>query len=193
MDKSRRVEAGANSSEVARFSLWFNSINFCFFEVVVTTDAKKADNLNTDVADVEKPSKGITDLEKADGAKVDRIEADEVDKPGTGIADPAKVNGAVVDRVEKPGTDITNLVEVDGADKLNTDPAVLADPVEVDEADKPDTGMADRTEVDGADKPNTNLANPVDSMEVDGANGPVTGTTTKDLQRQLAEKQPVER
>lgn len=77
MDKSREIKAEANSSEIAHFSFWFNSINFCFSEVCVTTNTEKEDNPNMDTADAQEPSLNIVNTENVGGAEVDRA-----DKPG---------------------------------------------------------------------------------------------------------------
>ncbi len=88
LDRSRKVKARANSSKVAFFYLWFNSINFRLLRVSVTTDAEKADDPNIGVADVDKPGMSIADLEEGDRVETDRVE----------------INGAEVDIVEADRT-----------------------------------------------------------------------------------------
>lgn len=129
MDKSREIKAGANFSAIALISLRFNSINFHLHGVGVTTNIEKVKDLNTGVADADKPGTRTADLEEVDGVEVDKAEADGADVPGTDIANPAKAKKA-----DKPGTDIANLVIVDGADESGTG-------IE-DRVDKLDTGSA---------------------------------------------------
>ena len=85
LDKSIGVKARANSSVIVLFFLLFNLINFYLCAISVTTNVKKADNLNIDVVDAVKLSKSKTDLAKTG----------KPDKPGTSIAttDPAKIDG----------------------------------------------------------------------------------------------------
>ena len=124
MNESKGVKAGANFSEVALFALRFNSINFCFPGVGVTTDGEKADNPNTGAADADKPGKGTVDPKKVNKAKVDRA-----DKPSTSIVDLAEVDRAEADRAktdraDKPDTSIADpLVEADRMDKSDRVPA----------------------------------------------------------------------
>ena len=118
LDKSKRVKAEANSFDVTHFSLWFNSINFCLPRVGVITNSEKADNLNTDIADVNKLDIGKIDPKKADKDKVDGADAERADKPGTSTTNLVKI-----DEVDKPDTGLAHpansadLTEANGADK----------------------------------------------------------------------------
>ena len=75
-DGSQGEKVGANFSEVAYFLLWFDLINFCLSRIGVITNVKKTENINIDIADMVKPSIGITDL----------MEADRADKLDTSLA-----------------------------------------------------------------------------------------------------------
>lgn len=63
-NRSKRVKVGANFSEVALFSFWFNSINFYLIGFGVTTNIEKVNNPNIDTIDTDKTSTDIVDLKK---------------------------------------------------------------------------------------------------------------------------------
>ncbi len=142
-NESREVKVRANSSELIFFSFWFNSINFCLPGVDITTDAKKADNLNTSTTDADKPVIGIEDLEEVDGVERDGAEIDKVYELSTSTTDQAKADRADANRTDKLNIDIADSMEADGADKLDTGLVNLTDLMEADGANKPDTDTAD--------------------------------------------------
>ncbi len=173
-DGSRGVNVEANSSEVALFSLLFNSINFCLPGVDVTIDAEKAEDPNTGVADVDKPGTRTADSEEVDGAEADGAEADGVE------ADGVKTDRAEVDRAEAKGVE-ADKAKVDGADK----PGIgigIADPAKVDRVDKPGirTGIADQAGADEADEPGIGIGDRADELD--------TGLGAKDPRKRPAEK-----
>ncbi len=86
-DESRRVKAKANSSEIALFSLCFNSINFCLPGIGITTNVEKVEDQNTGKENADKPGKEIVNSKEIDGAEADKAKADGADKPSIGIAD----------------------------------------------------------------------------------------------------------
>ena len=87
LDKSREIKAGANSSNIIVFFLWFNSIQFCLPGLSVTTDPEKADDPNTGAIDADKRDTGIADPEEANRAKADKTDIKRAEEPGIGIAD----------------------------------------------------------------------------------------------------------
>ena len=158
LDGSKKVKAGVNSSDIAFFFFWFNSINFCLPGVIVTTNPEKADNPNTSIADADKLDTDTADLEKADEAEADRADTKKVEEPGTGIANSAEAEEVETDRTEVNKAEANraeaNRAEIDG---LKVDGA---------EADKVEVKKA---KVDEVDEPNTNLLDPADPAEADGA------------------------
>lgn len=152
MDESKKVKAGANSSNIALFSLSFNLINVCLSGVGVTTDLEKADDPNTGVADKNKPDLGTADPKEADGMEADKANIERAEESGISTTDPVKANGAEIDgakanRADKPNirpADPTDPAKVDGADKQGTSIADLVEPngAEADRAKKLDTGLA---------------------------------------------------
>ena len=135
LDKSRGVKVGANSSDIAFFSLWFNLINYCFSGVSVITNPEKANDQHTGIADASKHNIGTADLEEADGVEADGADAEKAEESNTGTADITEVDGVEVDGVVADRTE-ANGAEANGTDKPNTGPANLADPIKTDGADK---------------------------------------------------------
>lgn len=193
MDRNRGIKAGVNSSEVAFFSLLFNLINFHLSRVGVTINAKKPDDPNIDIANIEKPGKSKANLIEADGADVDETEADGADEPGTGIANSAEADGADADGVDKSDTDTVDPAEADRADKSDTGSPDPEDLAEADRADELDIGIIDLMEIDKTDKPYIDLIDLADFVKTDGTNKPDIGTTTKDSQREPVERRSAEK
>lgn len=203
-DGNKGVKARANSSKIALFSLWFNSINFRLPKVDVCGD----DQGTANEEEANKPDIGTaaedrnidtTGAEEAVGAEdpdistADAKEADRADDTGTANveADRADDTGtADAKNVDKPDTDTADVKDVDKPDTGTTD---------AEDADKPDTGTAD---VEDADKPDigtvvedsdTATADVEEAGGVDGADKPGTDTAAKDSRRPPADKQAAAR
>lgn len=172
MYRSRRVKAGANSSDITLFSLWFYSIYFYLLGVGITTNLKKVDNQNTSTTDAEKPGTRTTDPNEINRAEVGKAFAKRAEEQGTSIADLVEA-----DRVETDGAE-ADRVEIDRIDKLEMRPADLANTIETDGADKRGTGIVNPAKANKAE---------VDGAEADGVDKLDTGSLTKNLQRQYAE------
>lgn len=71
--REQKIKVGANSSEVAFFSYWFNLINLCLLGLDVTTNTENADDQNICVVDAEEPGTSTADPKKANKIEVDRV------------------------------------------------------------------------------------------------------------------------
>ena len=124
MDRNKGVKAGANSSDISLFSLWFNSINFDLLGIGIINKVKKVENPNTNVVDVYKPNKGIADLEEKNRTKLDKVDRKGVEESGTGTVNPmetdkVKINKAKANVTDKPDIKLVNPVDPTKTDKVD--------------------------------------------------------------------------
>ena len=164
LDESKRVKTRANSFVVTFFSHWFNSNNFCFPKVGITSDPKKINDSNTSVVDKDKLSTGTIEPDKANRVKADRVQVDRRDKLVKYTVNLAKVDATDANRADKPDIDTKNPAETDAAD--------------ANRANKSGTSIADPAKTDKVDRSNISLLDPANLAKANGTDK--SGTSTVD-------------